>query len=595
LTNSTVISFFFTFFSNLGMKNFTLLFFAFITCFSVKAQVPYETQFESTGGKQTPNYDEVIAYFQKIADDFEEVSIIEMGMTDSGFPLHVILYDKNRDFDPKKWHENDRLVLFINNGIHPGEPDGIDASMLFLRDIVLGKIQVPDDLAIAIIPVYNIGGHLNRGSFSRVNQNGPEEYGFRGNARNYDLNRDFIKADTKNARSFQLIFNWLKPQIFIDTHVSNGADYQHVMTLISTQHNRLGGELGNYLENELNPLLFEKMKERNFPMVPYVNAWGGKPEDGWAQFKDSGRYSSGYAALFSTLSFMPETHMLKPYDQRVWSTYQLFLSFLEVIEKDGKKIVSLAKKDRLAQKEKNHFALNHTLDRNEFKWIEYRGYESEQKPSQISGHPRLYYDRSKPFTKQVKFFDTYVAGISIEKPKAYFIPQGWFTVIENLQRNGVRLNTLNNDTLLPVSIYTIKEFQTAQRPFEGHYLHSNIKVEKSRALIRFKAGDVVVPMDQENNRYIIEVLEPESEDSYFAWNFFDTILQSKEGYSSYVFEDLASDFLDQNPEIKQELEQAKSQDPELANSGPAQLRWVYERSPWKEKEHNRYPVYRLEN
>jgi hypothetical protein len=583
-----------TFFPNLGMKNLNLLFIAFILCGSLEAQDLYETRFEVTGGKETPSYEEVINYFQRIANDFEEVAISEMGMTDAGLPLHVVLFDKKGDFDPKKWHDNDRLVLFINNGIHPGEPDGIDASMLFLRDMVLGKIEVPDDLAVAIIPVYNIGGHLNRGSFSRVNQNGPEEFGFRGNARNFDLNRDFIKADTKNSRSFQLIFNWLRPQVFIDTHVSNGADYQHVMTLISTQHNRLGGELGDYLENELNPILFDKMKKKNFQMVPYVNAWGGKPEDGWAQFKDSGRYSSGYAALFSTLSFMPETHMLKPYDQRVWSTYQLFLSFLEVIEKDGKKIVSLAKKDRLAQKEKNYFSLNHSLDRNEYKWIEYKGYESGQKPSRISGHPRLYYDRNKPFTKQVKFFDTYKEGISIEKPKAYVIPQGWFTVIENLQRNGVSWNTLNKDTMLTVSVYSISEFQTVQRPFEGHYLHNNIKVEKSQALIKFRAGDIVVPMDQESNRYIVEVLEPESEDSFFAWNFFDTILQAKEGYSAYVFEDLATDYLDQNPEIRKELEQAKSQNPELANSGPAQLRWVYEHSPWKEKEHNRYPVYRLE-
>ena len=558
------------------------------------AQAKYETLFEKTDRKQTPDYDGVIRYFQTIADDFEEVTIREMGMTDSGLPLHIVLFDKNRDFDPKKWHENNQLILLINNGIHPGEPDGIDASMLLLRDMVLGKIDVPEDLVIAIIPVYNIGGHLNRGSFSRVNQNGPEAYGFRGNARNFDLNRDFIKADTKNAKSFQLIFNWLTPHIFIDTHVSNGADYQHIMTLISTQHNRLGGGLGDYLENELNPILYEKMKDRNFPMVPYVNAWGGKPEDGWAQFKDSGRYSSGYAALFSTLSFMPETHMLKPYDQRVLSTYALFLSFLEVIKKDGKQIVEMTKKDRQLQKERSQFSINHTLDRSQPKSIEYRGYESGQKPSEISGHPRLFYDRNKPFTKEVKFFNRYEEGISINKPKAYIIPQGWFTIIENLQRNGVKLNVLKNDTLIPVSVYEISEFQTAQRPFEGHYVHSNIKIKKSQSTVWFRAGDVIVPMDQEKNRYLIEVLEPESEDSFFAWNFFDTILQSKEGYSAYVFEDLAAEFLDQNPEIRKELELAKSQNPELANSGAAQLKWVYEHSPWKEKEHNRYPVYRIE-
>lgn len=576
------------------MKKSLLFSIAFLYSCLLSAQSQYPTLFETTQGKETPLYADVIQYFQTLANDFEEVKIVEMGTTDAGIPLHVVLFDREQVFDPKKWHEEGRLVLFINNGIHPGEPDGIDASMMFLRDILLGKQAVPNDLALAVIPVYNIGGHLNRGSFSRVNQNGPEAYGFRGNARNFDLNRDFIKADTKNARSFQLIFNWLKPQVFIDTHVSNGADYQHVMTLISTQHDRLGGKLGEYLENEMNPVLYKKMKEKKFPMVPYVNAWGGKPEDGWAQFKDNGRYSSGYAALFSTLSFMPETHMLKPYDQRVHSTYALFETFMKVLEKDGERIVAFANADRNSRKNQRMFEFNHTLDRETFKMIEFRGYESGQKPSEISGHPRLYYDREKPFTKEVKFFDHYKSGLSITKPKAYIIPQSWHHVIENLQRNGVSLEPLKSDTLMPVSMYHIVDFQTAQRPFEGHYLHSQIKVEKSQALLRFRAGDYLIPMNQEVNRYIMEVLEPESEDSFFAWNFFDTILQSKEGYSAYVFEDLAADFLRQHPEIKRELELAKEQDPELEKSGPAQLRWVYERSPWKEKEHNRYPVFRIE-
>jgi hypothetical protein len=576
------------------MKKSFLLAIALCCSSLLLAQEQYLTLFEKSAGQETPVYADIIQYFRTLANDFEEVKMVEMGTSDSGMPLQVVLFDREQIFDPKKWHGTNRLVIFINNGIHPGEPDGIDASMMFLRDILLGKQQVPNGLALAIIPVYNIGGHLNRGSFSRVNQNGPEEYGFRGNARNFDLNRDFIKADTKNARSFQLIFNWLAPHIFIDTHVSNGADYQHVMTLISTQHNRLGGQTGEYLEKELNPTLYQKMKAKNFPMVPYVNAWGGKPEDGWPQFKDNGRYSSGYAALFNTLSFMPETHMLKSYKERVNSTYALFESFMEVAERDGSKIVKIVKEDRENRKTQSHFDLNHILDREQYKMIEFLGYESEQKPSEISGLPRRYYDKEKPFTKEVKFYDKYQTGISVEKPKAYVIPQGWYTIIENLQRNGVWLETLKSDTLLPVTVYHLSDFQTAQRPFEGHYVHSQIKVEKSQALLPFRAGDFLVAMDQVKNRYIMEVLEPEGEDSFFAWNFFDTILQSKEGYSAYVFEDLAADYLRTNPEIRDALEAAKKADPTLANSGPAQLRWVYERSPWKEKEHNRYPVFRIE-
>ncbi|MFD2035081.1 hypothetical protein ACFSKL_09780 [Belliella marina] len=576
------------------MKKLAFLFIVLLNFNDIMAQSQYETLFEKSKGQKTPIYSEVIDYFDQLAKDFETVKMVEMGITDSGMPLHVIKYDAQKEFDPKIWHQNNRLVLYINNGIHPGEPDGIDASMMFLRDILLGKIDVPADIAIAITPVYNIGGHLNRGSHSRVNQNGPEEFGFRGNARNFDLNRDFIKADTKNARSFQEIFSWLKPQVFIDTHVSNGADYQHVMTLISTQHDRLGGELGAYLEKTLNPALYESMKAKDFPMIPYVNAYGSKPEDGWPQFKDIGRYSSGFAALFKTLSFMPETHMLKPYDQRVASTYELFLSFIEIFKTDASKIVAMAKADREKVAEQGSFGLNHTSDRSTYKLMEFHGYESGQKPSDISGLPRLYYDRDKPFSTEIKFYDAYQPGLVLDKPEAYIIPQGWHTVVDNLRRNGVQIQELNQDSSIQVSVYHIKDFQTGQRPYEGHYLHTNVTVEKSTAKMDFRKGDFIVHMNQESNNYIIEVLEPEGEDSFFAWNYFDTVLQSKEGYSAYVFEDLAAEYLSQNPSIRAALEKAKAENEELAKSASAQLRWVYENSPWKEKEHNRYPVYRVE-
>ncbi|SNS44214.1 hypothetical protein SAMN06295967_109160 [Belliella buryatensis] len=558
-------------------------------------QKTYLTQFEKSAGKQTPVYEDVIAYFAELAADFQQVKMVEMGTTDAGLPLHVVIYDPSGEFDPKVWHQQEQLIVYINNAIHPGEPDGIDASMMLLRDILLGKQNLPEKTILAITPVYNIGGHLNRGAHSRVNQNGPEEFGFRGNARSYDLNRDFIKADTRNARSFQQIFNWMKPHVFIDTHVSNGADYQHVMTLISTQHNRLGGQLGEYLQKEMNPFLYADMKKRDFPMIPYVNAYGSGPENGWPQFKDIGRYSSGYAALFKTLSFMPETHMLKPYDQRVASTYALFESFIALFQRDASKIVAMVKADRAAVSNQSSFGLNHSSDRSTFQMMEFHGYESGQKPSEISGLPRLYYDRAKPYSMEIKFYDTYKPTLTIDKPKAYIIPQGWHNVIDNLRRNGIKVEELKKDSAVSVTVYHIKDFQTGQRSFEGHYLHSRVAVDKSSEIMHFRKGDVIVHMNQEANNYLMEVLEPEGEDSFFAWNFFDTILQSKEGYSAYVFEDLAAEFLSKNPQLKSELEAAKAADETLANSGPAQLRWVYERSPWKEKEHNRYPVYRVEN
>jgi len=574
------------------MKNFIVFIVLSASIFPAHAQLT--TLFEQTQGSETATYEEIIKFYKSLADKSDKIEMLEKGITDSGRPLHLIIYDQDKNFDPEKWNALDKKVILINNGIHPGEPAGIDASMMLLRDIIHEKIHLPSDIILAIIPVYNIGGHLNRNSTSRVNQNGPIEYGFRGNARNYDLNRDFIKSDTKNSRSFQEIFHWLKPLVFIDTHTSNGADYQHIMTLIPTQHDRLGGELGDYLKEGMIPHLFDQMEKEGYPMVPYVNAWSGAPENGWPQFKDSPRYSSGYAALFHTLSFMPEAHMLKTYEERVHSMLALLKIFLITVEKDGAQILDMKTRDEANTTQQKTFGFNHVSDKNKFTEIAYHGYESGLKRSEVSGHDRLYYDQSKPFITEVKYYDTYKAALEIIKPTAYIIPQGWFNVIDNLKRNGVELITFESDTTMQVTVYHIEDYETSPRPYEGHYIHSNVQIRKARESVIIKNGDFLLPMNQVSNRFVMEVLEPQAEDSYFVWNYFDTILQAKEGYSAYVFEDLAADFLKENPDIREVLESKKSEDEQFAASGPAQLRCVFEQSPWKEAAHNRYPIYRIE-
>ncbi|AGA77464.1 M14 family zinc carboxypeptidase [Echinicola vietnamensis] len=575
------------------MKKFTLLVALAGLFFSAFGQQPYTTLFETSDGTETPEYEAVIAYYQNLADDFEEVQLTSMGTTDSGKPLHLVIMDQKGNFDPESWQAEGRLVVFVNNGIHPGEPVGIDASMMYLRDILQGKENWDEDMVLALIPVYNIGGHLNRNSTTRVNQEGPKAHGFRGNARNYDLNRDFIKTDTKNSESFQEIFQWLQPHVFIDTHTSNGADYQHIMTLIETQHNMLGGAAGKYMHETLTPGLFSQMKERGSSLVPYVNVWGDVPENGWSQFKDSPRYSSGYASLFHTISYVPEAHMLKTYRQRVESMYKLFQSYTAIFERDQKEIVAAVKADREAAKSQETFDFNYQSVRENPATIDFLGYESGHKPSDISGEPRLFYDRNKPFEAEVDFYDTYSPSISIEKPTYYVIPQGWFKVVENLRRNHVHMKAVKADTTLDVTTYYITEFETLQKPYEGHYLHSDIQVREVPQQVSLRAGDWLVPMNQSSNGFIMEVLEPQGEDSYFAWNYFDTILQSKEGYSAYVFEDLAADYLAQNPGLREALEEEKAKNPDFADNGAAQLRWVYEHSPWKEKEYMRYPIFRI--
>jgi hypothetical protein len=249
----------------------------------VTAQV-ISTRFEQSKGTESPTYTEIIDWWKRLDEKSGKVKMLTMGMTDAGFPLHLIVVSNNGDYNFSNIRKNNKRIILINNGIHPGEPDGIDASMLLARDVVTSTYKIPDNIVLAIIPVYNIGGCLNRSVNYRIDQNGPIEKGFRGNSQNLDLNRDFIKCDSKDARAFAEIFHLTDPDVFVDNHVSNGADYQHVMTLLTSQHNRLGGIMGEFINGLFEPALFALMKEKNYDLVPYVNIHSESPDKGWTEF-----------------------------------------------------------------------------------------------------------------------------------------------------------------------------------------------------------------------------------------------------------------------------------------------------------------------
>ncbi len=551
------------------------------------------TKYEQTHAKETPTYAEAIAWWKMLAEKFPQVKMLAMGTSDAGFPLNLVIVSNDKDFDFASLRKKNKRIILVNNGIHPGEPDGIDASMLLVRDIVTNKKKLPDNVVLAIIPVYNIGGCLNRSADYRVDQNGPDEFGFRGNSQNLDLNRDFIKCDSKEARSFDEIFHLCDPDVFLDNHVSNGADYQHIMTLLTSQHSKLGGIMGEYLNKQFEPALYTLMKQKGYDLVPYVDFAGNVPEAGMRAYFDGPRYSSGYATLWHTFAFVSETHMLKSYDLRVQSTYALMESFIDFTSKNSETIKKLRNQTKQSVLQQTDFPVSWELDKNRSVDITFKGFESGRKPSEVSGLPRLYYDRSKPFTKQIKYFNYFNTKLSIQKPDAYIIPQGWWKVIELLKLNKVQMRALSRDTTITVQVYRIEDYKASPRPYEMHHMNSDVKVSTSAKTIKFRKGDIYIPMNQVANRFLMEVLEPQADDSYFAWNFFDGILGQKEGFSSYHFEDVAAQYLKEHPEVKTRLEERRASDTAFAKSAQAQLDFVYKNSPWYEPAHLTYPVYRV--
>lgn len=542
----------------------------------------------------TPTYEKVMAYWDTLSYLSPQVDIREFGMSDKGIPLSYVWITADGT-SPYPDGARSRPILLINNAIHPGEPDGVDASMLLAYNLLTDSTQ---DLLkycdIAVIPIFNIGGALNRNRHTRANQNGPIEYGFRGNAQNLDLNRDFAKCDSRNARSFAQLIDLIDPDFYVETHVSNGADYQYMITYLSTQEEKIGEPFSSYLRHSWTPFLNERMTSKGFDMSPYVNVHGITPDNGFETFYDSPRYSTGYLATKGIPGYITETHMLKPYLYRVTATFQFLWSVVELMRDQGKNILDAKAESRNNLAKAKEQVLDWKVDHTKADTLKFKGFEAITRPSEVTGADRLFYDRSQPFERPIPYYSYLKKTKSIDYPKAYILKRGFVDVEERLAEHGIQMLPFDKDTTMELQVYHIDSFETSKTPYEKHYFHHNTRVKVSLEDVSLDKGDFLIPLDDKNKRLICELLEPEAPDSYFNWNYFDAILQQKEWYSAYVFEDKAAQMLKTNNKLNEEFEQMKK-DPKFRSNPQRQLYWVYKHSEHYEKAHLRYPVYRQLN
>jgi len=561
-----------------------------ISCFTY-AQIEYKYK-----NNETYTYDETIAQYELMAKKYKEVKFYDAGKSDVGKPIYVFVIASDKDFNPKSIQEKGKSVLLINNAIHPGEPCGVDASVKLANELVTNKkyAQLLAKTVVCIIPFYNVDGGLNRSCCSRVNQNGPKEYGFRGNSKNLDLNRDFIKCDTKNSQTFTQIYQTFQPDIFIDTHTTDGADFQYSMSLLATQPDKLNRFLRNYLRNKILPFLYQDMNQKNKEIIPYVDTYKETPDDGIKDYLDSPRYSTGYATLFNTIGFVTEALKYKPFEDRVENTYEFLMSTLKWMS-DNNETLKEARKEAIETTiNQTQFELGWQIDTSSYSQIDFKGYEAEYKDSEFGKDEKvLFYNRDKPYTKKINYYFRYSPTYVVTKPTAYIIPQAYTAVIDRLIWNKVELKKLPKDTVMEVEMYYINNYKTVEKPWEGHYFHYGVSLATKMMKIKFYKDDYLVFVNQPSNRYIVETLEPQGMDSFFAWNFFDGILQQKEWYSDFSFEDTAKEILASDNKLREEFDKKKLADTVFAANRNQQLYYIYQNSAYHENTHNRYPVARL--
>jgi hypothetical protein len=397
--------------------------------------------------------------------------------------------------------------------------------------------------------------------------------------------------DSKNAFTFVKIFQAIDPDIFIDNHVTNGADYQYILTLISPMKSRMMPTLRKGLFEGMLPALETSLAKLEIDLAPYVDMVKTTPDDGLIAFDDLPRYAMGYASLFHSYSFTVETHMLKPFPQRVQAT-KAFMEEIISYCKLNSVVIELSRKEaKEAAKNMEYYSFNYQLDKSKVDSILFKGFAAKYKKSKLTGMDRLYYDRIEPWAKYVPFYTYYKAQDSILVPKYYLVGGQAKDIIERLRANGVEMNLLTENKILKAKEQRVETYKSIERPYENHFMHHSMFMTYAPIELQAKPGDYLIPAKQEKSAFVHSVLLAATNDSYFVWNFMDSYLDQKEYFSPYVFEDIAAEMLKNDAELRADLENQKKVDSEFAESQWAQLFYIYKRSAHYEKSVGLLPIY----
>jgi hypothetical protein len=572
-----------------------ILIFIFISSLYTQSLI---TDYEKSGYKKTPPYSRTIKYCKTLAAVSSYIHYTTFGVSPQGRDLPLLIIDKNAHFTSSDVRKTDNVVFMIQAGIHSGEIDGKDAGFMLLRDVISKKdlFKLIDHVTILFIPIFNVDGHERFSAYSRANQNGPEEMGWRVTAQNYNLNRDYLKADAPEMKAWLQLYNEWQPEFFADCHVTDGADFQYTITYKIEQHGILDSELVQWINGSYLPPLKKAMVNDNFPLIEYV--WFKEKHhlaSGMQTWASPPRFSDGYTAIQNRPGLLVETHMFKDYKSRVDATYSILKHTLEILNEEyltlRSKIAAVDKKTADPDFRKIPYTLTYKLS-NQPEYNEFLGYEYDVIKSDLTGGDWFRYYKDRPKTYRIPFYNKMEPVIQVQLPDAYVVPAEWIEVIERIKLHGIKYLTINNEKELTINTYKFLKPKWSTSPYEGH---QTVEFELKPVVLKrtFSAGSIVIDMNQRASKVIANILEPQAVDSYAFWGFFNSIFERKEYVESYVMEERARMMLAGNPNLKHEFKTKLKNDSSFAKSPSAILMWFYQKSPYWDERKDIYPVGRI--
>jgi Zinc carboxypeptidase len=550
---------------------------------------PWVTGFEADAAHDfSPNYADTRAWFDRLDAASDLIRIEQFGTSPEGRPIYAVIASKDgATFDPSK------PVLLAQAGIHPGEIDGKDAGMMLLRDIAFyGKDGLLDRANLILVPILSVDGHERAGAYSRPNQRGPRIQGWRHTATNQNLNRDFMKLDQAEMQAVMGLIHKYQPDLYVDIHVTDGIDYQYDVTF---GYNGEGGvwsrspAIASWLDAAFKPAMYAALEAQGH--IPGELVFAIDDRDPKKGLNDGGlgeRFSNGWGSAAHIPTILIENHSLKPHEQRVLGTYIFLEQALKLLaEKSGDLRAAIAADRALRPAElPANFDSDDTPSRTRpFKGIRYETFDSI-----ASGRPEIRW-LGQPDAElwPMPFYGSHPT-LTLKRPTAYWVPSYRQDVIERLRVHGVQMETLDAPRTVAVDMLRLVDPKVSGRTNEGHVPISVSEVRPEAHDWTFPIGSVRVPTDQPMSDVAILLLEPQSNESFFAWGMFPEVLNRVEYIEAYAIAPLAEKMLAADPALKAEFEAKLAADPAFAADGDARLAWFYERTPFYDQRYRLYPV-----
>ncbi len=555
------------------------------------------TDYEKSDYLATPRYDATVAFCARLAKASPWVRFTSFGKSPQGRDLPLVILSRDGRITPAQAIRSAKPLILIQSGIHAGEIDGKDASLMLIRDIAVTKslAGLLDHCNLLFMPIFNVDGHERFGPANRINQNGPREMGWRVTAQNINLNRDYLKADAPEMRAWLAAFNAWKPDMVIDCHVTDGIDFPYTVTYSMEMYDNAPPSVVRW-QRELEKFFTRKLNAAGPYIAPYVFP---REDRDLSKGLEAGaappRFSTGYAAIRNRAALLIETHMLKNYRERVESTSRLIRAVLEFVNADPNALRDAVKtSDRETVRDFSSPAppaipLRFTASEKASR-ISFTGYTSEIRKSELSGGEYIHWTRDTA-TVTIPMFDDLHPSLSVRPPRCYIIPQEWKNAVAVLEAHGLALDRLSKVIDVPVESYRFKNPRWREQPYEGRHTAS-FALDTIRGNRTFAKGDYVLKLGQPGAKAAVHLLEPDGPDSFVQWGFFDAVFERKEYYESYIMEELARSMEKNDPGMKAEFDRRVASDTAFAKSPSRRLEFFYERSPFADQQWRLYPVAR---